>query len=364
MWSLGRFLGLLLAIPLVLAARETPESIMESNQKRLDKLRIDPEQYQRLVANWQSFKKQSPARQQQLRQLDQQLHDLDRADLNRLWAVLDRYHSWLEKQEPDVRKRLTASGDPSKRLALLKEIRRREWVEMLPSSVRDKWQKLPADQQEGKLQEIREEQERIQQLWRRGAVQPNEPTLRPSTLRELPAEVRAYLDELMPRLSAEEKDRLKQSEGKWPDLPRTIRELSEAHPNLPPLRSGPITKWSDLPGEVRQSLELLDRRKVKQVVRQLPARWPEFALEVHRIIQREGLTSPPLGASNIVEMPPEVQRAMKDILYPRLGPMQRETLRKLEGRWPEFPLTLLRFAREKGVSLPGMSPPGPPELWE
>jgi hypothetical protein len=72
----------------------------------------------------------------------------------------------------------------------------------------------------------------------------------------------------------------------------------------------------------------------------------------------EELTSKkhPLPAT-LADFPPEVQTYVTEYLRPRLSPDERARLDKADGRWPDFPYTLVELADKHPMALPG--PTGP-----
>lgn len=354
---------LLVSVLTGLGANETEPEELKHHRQQLERWRADKEHYQRLLQDLKAFQALPQARQEQLRALDRDLHQEEITRQTQLWAVLDRYLSWLEQLPPSDRQRIQQAEDQKVKLRLIREIRDRQWVDKLPARIRDEVRALPAPQRTVRIQQLREADRRQRNLWRTGTLSRDEPTLRPTSFQELPSEVRTYLQQLEKRLTVEEKARLKQAEGKWPDYPRTIRELAELHPILPPLPSGPITTYADLPPEIKTTLQRVERRKLKALQRH-SGRWPEFAWEVTKLLQREKLPGVPLGASRLDEFPAETKSFVQNKLLPRLGPFQLKTLVSVEGRWPDYPLQLLRLARDRRLVIPGMSLPGPPDIWE
>src|SRR4051794_33620354 len=85
------------------AVGATDEDDLERNRRLLERWRVDPEHYQRLVRDQREFYTLSRSRQQQLRQLDQRLHETDGPTQARLWAVLERYNHWLETRTEEER---------------------------------------------------------------------------------------------------------------------------------------------------------------------------------------------------------------------------------------------------------------------
>ncbi|MFO0877753.1 MAG: hypothetical protein U0840_10405 [Gemmataceae bacterium] len=337
---------------------------LEPNRRLLERWRADADHHARLLRDLRAFHQLPRAQRQQIREFDEALHQGDLTQQTRLWAVLDRYASWRDQLTSEQRRAIDEAPDRATKLARIREIREAQWAARQPAAIRAEIQALPADKREARLAELRDEQRRLGRLWLTGSPTSGEPNLRPSKLTDLPAEVQSYLEGLEPRLTLEEKERLRQAEGKWPEYPRVIRELAELHPVLPPLAHKPILGWTDLPAEVRKMLLGIEKRKMKQLQRSTPNRWPEYALDVTRVLRQEKQSPPPLGASRLSEFPPALQAFVKGQLIPRLSPLQREALQHAEGRWPDYPILLLRLARDRGLVLPGMSLPGPRELWD
>jgi hypothetical protein len=333
---------------------------LERNRQLLERWRADPEHYQRLRRDLKAFYALPPARQEQIRQLDRRLHEGDLTTQTRLWTVLERYNSWLGNLAEGDRQRVMDAEDTKTRLQIIREIRDRQWAESLPSTLREQLTKLAKDKQQARLVQLREEERRERLHARTGKRAKEQTNLRPTRTSEFPPEVQTYLERLKRRLGDEEKQRLAQAEGKWPDLPRTVRELADLHPALPPLPSGAIVKYGDLPQKVKNTA---DRRKLKPLQR-VSGRWPAYALGVARLMKNENLPCPPLGASILEQLPPSSREFVKQQLLPKLTSAQQDALKKAEGRWPEYPQLLLRLAREKHLVIPEMSLPGPVELWE
>jgi hypothetical protein len=343
-----------------LAAAGASATDDDEGRRLLDRLRADPEHYQRLRRDLLAFHALPRARQEQVRQLDQDLHAGDVTRRTRLLGVLDRYAGWLDKL-PDTDRRLVAdAAGPEDRLRVIRELRDRQWLDRLPKRTRDEVQQLPPEKRGQKIASLREEDRKRRRAWQGK----DDPRLRPVRMEQFAPEVRAFVEALGPRLGEADRQRLRQAEGRWPDYAKAVLDIADNYPVLPPLPSGPVARWKELPREVDQLLAGLEKRKVKQLKNNAPVGWPMFAEVVARFLRQEKLAAPPLGASRLGEMPPEVQAAAKERLLPLLAPRQREALLKAEGHWPDYPQTLIRLARERGVVLPGLSLPGPPELWE
>jgi hypothetical protein len=184
---------------------------------------------------------------------------------------------------------------------------------------------------------------------------------------ELPPEVQGYVKKaLEPHLSEREKERLRKAEGRWSALGPTLLALSDAHPLLPPLPRGPVTHYNALPEEARRLLPrpYLERTGQWPKLHRLEGRWPEYALAVAELLRRESSSPPPLGASRPGELPPYTQAFLRRRLWPRLSSEDKGRLVRAEGRWPDYPHLLLELARKHHLRVPGMTLPGPRDVWE
>jgi hypothetical protein len=364
--------GLLAAAP----GEHLDADALERNRLLLEKWRADPEHSARLQQDLRAFYQLPLAKQEQMRRFDRELHETTPETQARLWAVLDRYRVWLERLPEEQRQQILNASTPNEKMQLIREVRQQQWIDRLPAKMRDEVRKLPANLRSERVSEMRR-QERVQRLaWMKASppvrervrepgpvVEPSPaqaaaPAKHPKRLVEFPAEVQQFVAELLtPRLSSAEKERLQRADGNWPELARTIRELSDRHPVLPPLPTGPITDYKHLPAMIQIKVS---RQRIGK-----KGKWPDYALAAVEAFKKTGKKPPPpLGASRLDEFPEEVRTFVRQKLLPVLGPQLKESLRKLEGHWPEYPKRLLDLARQKHLVIPGMSLPGPRTLWE
>lgn len=359
-----RCLILVLLGLVVAAGGATDRDELERNRRLLERWRAAPEHYQRLQRDLKAFYALPDERRKQMRQFDRQLHETDLTTQTRLWAVLERFATWMDKLDEKDRARIKDAADPASKLVVIREIRDREWVERLPVKLRDEVLKIPPGLRPVRVRELREEERRQKNFWQKGTRSKDDPILRPSKMGELTPEARTFVEALIRRLNTEEKDRLDKAKDKWPEFPRTIRDLADVHPAFPPLPNNIIVKWAELPSATKKHLNNLPKRKFKPVQNASGA-WPDYALEVWKVLNREKLTGPPLGASRLEEFPAETQTFVKTQLFPLLNTTQKEFLAKQEGKWPDYPQQLVRLARERQMLIPHLNlPPGPIEVWE
>ena len=168
--------------------------------------------------------------------------------------------------------------------------------------------------------------------------------------------------QLTPMLSEEESKRLTLAEGRWPRLAKTILELSEKHPVLPPLPAGPIDRYNLLPKEAKEFLAT--KKKMLEELHKNAEKWPQYALAVTETMRKEKRPLPPLGASRPAEFDKSIQAFFIEKLEPALTADEKVKLGGAEGRWPDYPQRLLELAHKNRLIVPGMSLPGPRELWD
>jgi hypothetical protein len=70
-----------------------------------------------------------------------------------------------------------------------------------------------------------------------------------------------------------------------------------------------------------------------------------------------------LGPSRPDEFKPPVRDFLK-VLEKKSTAAEREALKRLEGKWPEYPRELIRQAKAHDLSVPGVTLPGSPREWD
>jgi hypothetical protein len=351
-------LGALIGVLPGHAVQEDVGADLDRNRRLLERWKADPEHYDRLMHDLRAFAELPPDRQESMRKLDRALHHEDLTTQTRLWTVLSRYRAWMDTLTPADREDILSAPTARERLARIRTLKERQWVDRLPAKVRAQLNRLPADKRTARITELRAEERALRLTWLTRPGQKPAPPRPPST-QQLPPEVQRFVQHhLLPRLGAKEKEQLRQAEGKWPELPRTILALSERYPVLPPLPGKPITHFRDLPPWVKNQVS--ERRVKKQ-----EGKWPEFALAVVRSVRKSHPRAPlALGACRPADFPRQTRAFLEERLPGLLDGAVRQGLEKLEGRWPDYPHKLHQLARQKRFVIPGMSLPGPRELWE
>jgi hypothetical protein len=359
---------LLLALPL-LAWADGSSDEQEQNRLLLEKWKTDPEKMGRLRASLQAFEALPAERQAQLRRLDRELHEEGSAAAARYHDVLVRYHDWLMSLPAAERQQIALAPDAKERLRRIRELHEQEWIQHLPKAYRDELQKMAAPKRSGRIAELRREESQRRQEWQ-FAGRHWEALQKMDRQQKFRPEVEAYVREsLLPMLSEDEKAKLARATGQ-PNYPNVLVELADKHPvKLPGPSTGP-SRFEELPPEVKKILPGLKDPgpQLAARVRPVEGKWPDYAIFVTRFAanpKRIGKPLPhPLGPSRPSEFSVTLQTFLKDVLIPKLTPVETELLRAAEGKWPEYPQAVLKLANEHKVAVPGMSLPGPRELWE
>ena len=340
----------------------------------------------KLIEIFRSF----PAvRQQQLRQLDQQLHELPAEEQDRLGRVLEAYAVWLNRlSELDHRRILTATNS-AERLDVVRTTKEKLWQDGLPQRQKD--QLKVAGDPEVKVALIerwkqadhvrREEWGLARRQWdtMQGGVKHwpfSDPVLTRQVDEYLKTVMKVDLAKPEPkwdqgspvRMTREEYHELKarheaaSKDGFWLFYGAMVYRLSILHPGLPePADKPPPTEIAHL-GELQKDF----RKKAvnpQQDKRFSRGKWPDFALDVTEIARKLNISHDPLGPCKPGAFQEPVNQFLME-LQPKLSAPQRERLKKDEGKWPEYPRLMIELAREHDLPVPGVTLPGSPKLWQ
>ncbi len=206
------------------------DDALASNARRLERWRKDPEHHARLQRDLNAFWKMSPERRALLRKLDQDLHQEDSATQTRLWGVLERYHSWLERLPQEDRRRVESTGDWRKRLEVVHDLREQEWVRRQPPAVQKRIKGLPSGERRAEVTRLRDEQrQRQREAMRLAGRRDKPPGDKPkANLPEIPE--RTLYHFLMNELTREDRKGLNFVPGDPDALARVKQEFFKRHP--------------------------------------------------------------------------------------------------------------------------------------
>jgi hypothetical protein len=339
----------------------------EKNQKQLEAIRKDPEEYSRLTHRLSAFLKLPPEEQERMRKLD---HDLNRENIRsagRLERALERYVTWLESLPQSDRQLIESAPNADERLRRIRDVRQQQWISHLAKGNRDRLQKLTGKDRESLLQQLRKEVKDRRHDWAVAIKNWNELLnvgQQFSHLKDFPQPVQAFFQNVIaPKMTKAEADRLQAAEGQWPLYPRILVELADLYSPALPGPEGP-KRFRELPKDLQERLQKL---KPAQRARLYAAegKWPDFAMRVTELAHRQQIPlSKQLGACRPEEFSIPISRFIKSELEPALKTEQLARLKSAEGRWPGYPLTLVNQARLHHLQIPGMHLPGRQEYWD
>jgi hypothetical protein len=351
------------ALPALGDARNDAE---RNNRHFLEQARNKPELFARLRNEYEAFRSLPPAQQERLRKLDRELQDIGNTDRRRLHRALERYVSWLERLPEAQRRRVESAPNEDARLKIIREIRQEQWVDRLPRVFREKVQKAQAKDRKAIIRELRQEEKRRRQEWQVSLRHWDEflNGQPPTRKADLAPGVRNFIDnQLLPRLRADEVQRLKEAEDRWPDYLQTLVELNDKAFRIP----GPVgpRTFNELPPNLRRWLGNNNNLspEQRQALRKLEGKWPEFALKAV-LLGRGKARHAPLAPAAPDQYPMNIQWFIHNQLDRVLTDQEKTRLKNAEGFWPRYPLTLVALARKHGLQVQGTALPGPPTYWD
>lgn len=347
---------------------------------------------ERLIEQFRTF---TPARQQQLRTLHQKLNDPTAVDRGLLLRTLETYSVWLTRL-PDADRKKVFDAAPEQRLEVVQQVSEKRWRESLPQRQQESLKHVESAEERlellqafrGEEKSRREEWEIADRVWRAtgGKVQGKDykpwPFDQPGVEKQVDQYIQAAFG-IDPKGVKPKADK-----GKADPLPATCRltpqeaaellecheavgrgerwfnyvvmllRLSEKYPTLP--RPGPnggklIVQRNDLPpGYQMPKEDVLKRRAIV-------GKWPDFAEEVAK--PNKDAKLPPLGPCKPDEFTPVVKEFATVKLPEKLSQAEKDRLKGLEGKWPEYPREMMKLAREKNLNVPEVTLPGEPDSW-
>ncbi len=331
----------------------------------------DSELQRRLKDQWRAFHKLPKSQQERLKLLDDELNDEPPASRARLWGVLYRYSAWLDRLDAKDRRQIESAPDAAKKLEVIKSLREAEWVSHLAKADRDRIEAAAPGERAALVEKLRQKERERRAQWQLVLRQQGE-TIPQSVPPELWPVIRLFEEKsLLPTLTAAEREELLRARrDSWAEHARALTALAEKHPiHLPPSQRVGVVSLKDLPESFRQALirpakpKPGENRPFKEL-RELQGRWPNFALALDRLARNRKVTLPekPLGPCRPEDFMPAVQHFIDEQL--RKDPAAARKLDEAQGKWPDYPLTVMELARHKGKRVPGTFLPGKKEFWD
>jgi hypothetical protein len=331
---------------------------------------------------FETFRSLIPKRRQEIVALDRQIRELPDPERDRIGSVLEEYAVWLDRLPDPLRTEVLSAPGRDERLVAIETVLVKERIETLPAEKRQKLKLITdANEKASLLKGWFDAELEQRQEWHLAARQWQTikdgqrpwPFAEESLRKEIEQFVKTVFkaESNTTRLTAEESRRLEfirketARDRAWFQYGAVLLELADRHPSLPEPKDGPtMTQLDQLPKTIQTELS----RKplvLQNRIRPTLGKWPEFALAINAENRNLKLgTLPSLGPSRPGEFREPVERFLKDMLQPKLTPVQILELRRLEGRWPEYPRKMLELAKMHDLSVPGVTLPGSPRLWQ
>lgn len=342
------------AVSPLIALSDPEANERERNQKAVENARKHPDYHARLKQELLYFRSLSPERQAKLRKLDKDLYAKKSAEYVRLERVLERYSRWYRSLSAEEKKSIDSASDNKERIGRIRELREKQWLAQLPQSQRARLEGTSGAERTRFVARLRDEEKKSRyefKFWDdfdQGRV--------PRHRKDLAPYARKYFeDRVFPQLNESEKQALHDAEGHWPDFPRTLVRLADAHPSLPgpPLPNG-VNDLPRLPPKLRDKLEKLNgeefRAKLQDMARKNPG-------QLQRVAARFFPCRPE-------DFPPETRDFVTGRLEKALSKDDMARLARAEGKpWPAYPKMVLEMARKHHLEVPKTSLPDPDGYW-
>ncbi|MFO0849029.1 MAG: hypothetical protein U0871_10825 [Gemmataceae bacterium] len=343
-----------------------------------------PADREKLTARFRSY---PPARQQQLRQLDQEFHELPEAERTSVGRVLEKYAVWLDRLPDQARRAILEVPTREGRIEAIAGRLAHDRREALPVAVRGRLDRHPsgeglaaADEWQAADLARREEWHLARRQWEKVARPGSKPWPfdQPELARQVDEFVRAALKadvvfrpgipkqgDLSPscRLSFQEVIDLKvkhlgaTENGNWFVYGLQVYRLAERHPYLPPpVGRPPVTEPKQVDTKRTNLVENARNR----------GKWPDFAMSVADAFRKAKKPLPVpkgLGPARREEFPEPLRAFINQTLIPGLTADERAKLDGLEDRWPDYPQEVVRLAKKYDHPVPGVTLPGKPSEW-
>jgi hypothetical protein len=331
--------------------------------------REDPEQYRRLKEDWKAFHKLPVEKQERLRLLDEELNDEPPAVRARLWAVLDRYTAWLERLDDKDRQQIESAPDNAKKVEIIRSLRERDWVSHLARAQRERIDQAPPDERAKLVEQLRQKERQHRTDWQTALSLQGEPIPSPNQP-ELSRRIKLYEEKsLIPTLTHTERDELaKAGRSSWSEHAQKLTELAAKHPiQVPPSERVGVVSFADLPKGYAQQLVGRPAKPQRDGeghrLHELQGRWPNFALTLDRVARNRRLSPPekPLGPCEQKDFVKEVREFIDEL---RKDTAAANKLDETRGKWPDYPFAVMELAKEKKKRVPGTFLPGSKEFWD
>jgi hypothetical protein len=341
----------------------------DSARRPAAKLRFDPDSRARLIRLYREFQDLPRDEQERIRQLDRSLHEEDSATQARLFRIMEAYTGWLTRLNAFDQARVLRATSNSDRLAVIREIRDRQWRERLPQAQALNLRSASPEQYTKLADDIRRQQLQRNQEWQGARLAWDVETV---FNRDPIDELRRFVNtRLRPMLTPAELRQLNDLENSL-DVPRLrmqwfflVHELSGRHPvlSLNPLPRQLI----EAPKEYQQAFAKINAQDQEAFRKRATlGTTPQFAIELTEFLRTSGVApKEQLGPCRSNDLPEMTRKVVESLMRKsELTRDERESVRLAEGRWPDYMRAILQVARVHRVYLPEFSVPFDPRKWD
>jgi hypothetical protein len=333
-----------------------------------------------------TFRALTPARQAEVVRLDRELQAREPRERDRLFRVLEAYSAWLARLPDSERKGILAAADAQARLSAIRAARERQWIDALPPPRKARLGALTDPKSRAELvHRWRDEEEAGRDRWalvrRHAEAFAANKTPWPFDAERGRKDVIEFARHAFKtdeprkcRLSPPELIEYNRTlaaaraEDSWAWYGLTVYELSKLHPYLPESDNDKLMITE--PGQLPEPYHARLNPKKGFGGRPRPTsagRWPDFPLEVLRVVPLFGKAAnnpPALGPARLGDFKPTVREFAARELFPKMTRDERRELERAEGKWPDYPQKFLSLANKHNLPVPGVTLPGPPRKWE
>jgi len=337
----------------------------EDNRRKLERLKDQPEELARIRKKALFFLSLPEDQRARLVELDQKLQKEPMSSRKRLERAMGRYAAWLENLDPDQRRLITDAKDTKTRLEIIKKIRAEQWLKTQPSGVQQELAKLHDGKRAEKIRGLQNQERKKKNLWiisSRFWDELSKGRSMPARLSDFDGEVTSFFNEyLSPRLSPKEKALLKEAEGSWPQFPMTLVAVADRHPLALPAEKM-FRRWDELPAEVKKRIPTKKGNLSKTI--KLADGTPKFPHVISELARRRKVSLPhDLWPYGYEALSPPMRKFVKDKLTPLLAADEKLAMTQATS-WPDYPVTLQKFAENHDLEIPWHTLPGNPEIWD
>ncbi|MCE9560466.1 MAG: hypothetical protein K8U57_00280 [Planctomycetes bacterium] len=336
-----------------------------------------------------AFKALPPVRQQAIRDLDKQLQALDAPTREQRFRVLEVYTVWLDKLPAPERKQVLLPESARGRLDEIRKLRNQQWLDGLPPAQRAKLNSLPASQQIELIRQLKEDEMVRREDWAFHRAHAEDivankipwPFDTPARQKEVSEFMRVSfrLDDAK-GCRFEETDRQRYNSAltfandanelsrsiAWYGYGRTVSAMMRKYDKylLPePATGHPVTTYEQLAGAGKFFSK--EKSPAHLATVSLVGKWPDFALEIHKYANGvKGEKLPLLGPARPSDFKEPLRTFVTTQLVPALPATDRKILEGLEGKWPDYPKEVVRFAKQQDLVAPGLMLPVSPKRWD